>query len=210
MIRRTALVLSLMALAAPLAAQAPAGWLLRMDRGNQSVQDPDNATDVKFVQMGAAGMHVTAGPAAIYWNPANTISGNYTVKATFSQMKNPAHPEAYGLFIGGGDLGGDAQNYIYFLVRPGGEFLVKHRSGTATHNVQEWKANAAVVKPDDAGKATNSLEVRVGATEIAFAVNGTVVHTAPKTGMTARTDGIAGIRINHNLDVHIEGFGVAK
>jgi hypothetical protein len=37
-----------------------------------------------------------------------------------------------------------------------------------------------------------------------------VVHTTPKTGMTAKTDGIAGVRVNHVLDVHVEGFEVAK
>lgn len=43
-----------------------------------------------------------------------------------------------------------------------------------------------------------------------YVVNGTVVHTTPKTGMTAKTDGIVGIRVNHLLDVHIEGFEVQK
>jgi hypothetical protein len=37
-----------------------------------------------------------------------------------------------------------------------------------------------------------------------------VVHTTPKTGMTAKTDGIVGIRVNHLLDVHIDGFAVKK
>jgi hypothetical protein len=28
--------------------------------------------------------------------------------------------------------------------------------------------------------------------------------------MTATTDGIAGVRVNHVLDVHVEGFQVTK
>jgi hypothetical protein len=32
----------------------------------------------------------------------------------------------------------------------------------------------------------------------------------PKTGPAAKTDGIYGIRINHQLDVQIDGFGVSK
>ena len=42
------------------------------------------ADDDKVVSMGP-GFHVTSGPAAVYWNPANTASGNYTVSGTFSQ-----------------------------------------------------------------------------------------------------------------------------
>ena len=65
-------------------------------------------------------------------------------------------------------------------------------------------------KPDESGKSTNALEVRVGADKIDYVVNGTVVHSAPKTGATAKTDGIAGIRVNHMLEVQVDGFGVSK
>jgi hypothetical protein len=41
-------------------------------------------------------------------------------------------------------------------------------------------------------------------------VNGTVVHSTPKTGMTAQTDGLTGIRVNHMLEVHVDGFTVVK
>jgi len=37
-----------------------------------------------------------------------------------------------------------------------------------------------------------------------------VVHSTPKSGATAKTDGIYGIRINHQLEVHIEGLAVTK
>ena len=41
-------------------------------------------------------------------------------------------------------------------------------------------------------------------------VNGATVHTTPKTGLTAKTDGLYGIRVNHQLEVHIDGFGMTK
>jgi hypothetical protein len=41
-------------------------------------------------------------------------------------------------------------------------------------------------------------------------VNGTVVHTEPKSGATAKTDGIYGIRVNHLLEMQIDGFGISK
>jgi hypothetical protein len=52
--------------------------------------------------------------------------------------------------------------------------------------------------------------VRVTAKDISYVVNGTVVHTTPKSGMTAKTDGVVGVRVNHLLDVHIDGFEVTK
>jgi hypothetical protein len=36
------------------------------------------------------------------------------------------------------------------------------------------------------------------------------VHSMPKSGLTAKTDGIYGIRVNHLLEVQIDGFGVTK
>jgi hypothetical protein len=41
------------------------------------------------------------------------------------------------------------------------------------------------------------------------------VHSLPRSILEsgnghAGTAGIAGIRVNHNLDVHIDGFGVVK
>jgi len=68
------------------------------------------------------GFHATNPQAAVYFNPADTANGSYTLKGTF----------------------------------------------------------------------TNVLEVRVGADKIDYAVNGQVVYSTPKTGSTARTDGIWG------------------
>jgi hypothetical protein len=67
-----------------------------------------------------------------------------------------------------------------------------------------------VKKPDPSGQSVNALEVRVMADKIDYVVNGTVVTSTPKTGPTAKTDGIYGIRVNHLLDVQIDGFGVSK
>jgi hypothetical protein len=70
-------------------------------------------------------------------------------------------------------------------------------------------ANDAVKTPDATGKSTNALEVRVGTGKIDFVVNGAVVHTEPKAGALAKTDGIYGIRVNHLLEVQIDGLGVS-
>ena len=63
-----------------------------------------------------------------------------------------------------------------------------------------------VVVVDGAGKATNALTVEVGADKVRFLVNGTEVASQPRSQVD--TNGIAGLRINHNLNVQVEGFGV--
>ncbi len=209
MIRRlSSLVLALL-FAAPLAAQAPEGWQLRLDKSTNAA-DPDDVPDVKFVTMGS-GFHVTTGPAAVLWKADNTATGMYTVKGSFALTKPSGHVNYYGLVFGGGDLTGPRQNYLYFLVAQDGTFLVKHRAGDATtHDVVAKTAHAAIAKPDSTGRSTNVLEVRVGADKIDFVANGQVIHTQPKTGMAARTDGIWGVRVNHLLDVHLGGLAVMR
>jgi hypothetical protein len=194
---------------APLVAQAPKGWMVRADRST-SASDPDAAGNIKFVTMGK-GFHATNPQAAVYWNPANTAKGNYTLRGTFILQKPSGHTNYYGLVFGGSDLEGPNQNYLYFLVAQDGTWLVKRRNGDKeTQNVADKAANDAVKKPDATGQSTNTLEVRVTADKIEYVVNGTTVHTTPKTGLTANTDGIYGIRVNHQLEVHIDGFGLAK
>ena len=200
-------VLALAAVAA-LVAQVPKGWKMRVDHST-SASDPDAAGPISFVTMGS-GFHATNPQAAVYWNPANTATSTYTLKGTFTLMKPSGHTNYYGLVFGGSDLEGPQQKYLYFVVAQNGTWLIKRRNGEATENVSSKEASDAVKKPDASGKSTNALEVRVGADKIDYVVNGTVVHTTPKTGATASTDGIYGIRINHVLEVQIDGLGVSK
>ena len=193
---------------APLAAQSPAGWKLRVDRST-TASDPDGAGDIKFVKAGT-GFHATNPQAAVYWNPANTATGNYTLKATFSQLAKSGHTNYFGLVFGGSGLDGDAQAYIYFTVAQDGSWLVKRRDGNVASTVAPKTVAESVKKIDEAGKSTNTLEVRVSADKIDFVVNGTVVNTQKKEGPLAKTDGIYGIRVNHLLDVQIDGLTVTK
>jgi hypothetical protein len=126
-------------------------------------------------------------------------------------MKPSGHVNYYGLVFGGSALEGAQQSYLYFVVAQNGTWLIKQRDGDATTNIIAPKTpNDVVKKPDDTGKSTNALEVRVGADKVDFVVNGTVVHSEAKTGAMAKTDGIYGIRINHLLEVQVDGFGLSK
>jgi hypothetical protein len=194
--------------AVPLIAQAPKGWMVRADRSS-SASDPDAAGSIKFVTMGT-GFHATNPQAAVYWNPANTVTGTYTLKGTFTLMKPSGHTNYYGLVFGGSALEGAAQSYTYFLVAQDGTWLVKRRTGDAATDVLPKSASDAVKKPDASGKSVNALEVRVSADKVEYVVNGTVVNTMPRTGQALKTDGIYGIRVNHLLEVHVDGFAAAK
>ena len=208
MIRRLTPALLALLLAAPLSAQAPAGWLERVDASTDAA-DPDDVPNVT-VRTVANGFEVTTGPAVTLWNPANTATGNYTLEGTFTLLQPSGHVNYYGLIYGGSGLEGASQSYIYFLVAQNGSFIIRHRSGNDTvHDIIGRTPNAAVVQPGANGQSVNRLQVRVGANDTQFLVNGTVVHTAPKSGMAAGTDGIWGVRVNHVIPgVRVEGLRV--
>jgi hypothetical protein len=192
---------------APLAAQSTAGWKVRADRST-SATDPDGAGKIQFMAMGK-GFHAVNPQAAVYWNPANAAKGNYTLKGTFTLNEPSGHNNYYGLVFGGSNLDGPQQAYTYFLIAQDGTFLVKRRAGDAkTDDVVAKTANAAIKKPEANGKSTNVLEVRVLGDKVEYAVNGTVVGSSPKAGVT--TDGIWGMRVNHLLNVQIDDIGVGK
>ena len=203
-----ALILAAVVAAAPIFAQAPKGWMMRSDH-SMNASDPDASGSVNFVAVGTS-FRATNPMAAIYWNPANTMGGEYTVKGKFTLLKTTGYNEYYGLIFGGSGLDGPNQSYLYFMVSDDGTFLIKRRNGSSTEGISQKTPNAAVKKPDASGKCTNDLEVRIKPDKIDFVINGTVVDSVPKTGPAAKTDGIYGIRVNHQLQVQIDGFGASK
>jgi hypothetical protein len=186
-------------------AQLPSGWKLRFDTPGPGRAAP-KAEDVKFVTMGQ-GYHFTSGPAAIYYNPKDVMTGTYTVTASLTQTKAPTHPEAYGIFVGGHGLQDSTQQYIYFLTRGDGKILINHRAGADVHKIVDWTASDATKPQDAAGKSTNELSIDVKADSVLFLANGKVVKGFAKSEMHGfNTDGQAGLRVNHNLDVHVGSF----
>lgn len=218
--RTLTLCAMLLAAAAPLAAQGhqhddpdhaaagggtlPAGWHAHPDRADANLQG------LVFAPMGG-GFHATTGPAVILWNPANAATGEFTAHATFAQTKAPMHPEAYGLFIAGSGL--DATpDYMYFLVRGDGKYMVRHRAANGDlHTIVDWTESPAVHKQNEAGQATNTLAVEGGPWGVRYKINGTqVAQWLTRDVPHIHADGIVGLRVNHNLDVHISDFGVTR
>jgi hypothetical protein len=178
----------------------PAGWSLRPDKADAKPES------VNFVTMGS-GMHVTSGnTAAVYWNPANTASGNYTVSVSFGVRQIPLH-DAVGLIWGGADLSGDKQSYDYMLIYGNGSFAVKHRTGTVVHDIIKQTPNAAIKAADkDGGSASNNVAVRVAADSIRFMINDVQVGAVDAKNPMMPNAGIYGVRVNHGISVHISNL----
>ncbi|MBI4419710.1 MAG: hypothetical protein HY560_02715, partial [Gemmatimonadetes bacterium] len=124
--------------------------------------------------------------------------------------KAAQHAEGYGLFVGGKNLQSAAPTYTYFLVRQDGQFIIKQFTGAGQPAFVNdgWTAHAAVNKPDANGKQTNELAIGVSTGKASFTVNGKEVFSTDASKLS--TDGIVGLRVNHNLDVHVGGFAVKK
>ncbi len=187
----------------------PDGWMLRFDPPYRSNPMP-KPTEVNFRAMGA-GWHLTSGPAALYYRSLDNATGDYTVSATISQAKSSGH-EAYGVFVGGHDLHGADQNYVYMVVHPqGGKFLINHRTGDdkPTSLVPYTETDAVHKEDPTSGAASNTMAIRVAGGMLHFMINGTEVKTLTASEIPDfSTAGIAGLRLNHNLDVHISDFMV--
>lgn len=194
-----------------------AGWTGRVDaREAASGQTLANA---KFAAEGT-GFRVTTGPATTYWNPANRATGDYTVKATFTEpkyMNLNSHPHPYGIVIGGNDLGTDNQSYLYCAAYGNGNFIVRGFGPESFQmNGGHGEANAAVHKA--AGKdqpVTQEIAVSVKGDKVSCAINGTVVATYTKaqlvgSGKLKSTDGVYGLRFAHNTDAIVSGLSVTK
>ena len=209
MLRRFLLGFLIAIAAAPLAAQAPEGLRVRVDRSTNA-QDPDDTAELKVAAMGK-GFHVVGGPAGTFWDPKNMVSGNYTVRATFNLQQPSNHTNYYGIVFGGSDLEGAKQAYSYFIVAQNGQFQIRNRTAdqvVSVHPARGGAAHDAVQRPAANGQSTNTLEVRVAGDTVSYVVNGTVVHTTPKSAV--KTDGLVGVRVNHMLNVHVDGFTVTK
>ncbi|MGI8895073.1 MAG: hypothetical protein ACR2HE_05390, partial [Casimicrobiaceae bacterium] len=87
-----------------------------------------------------------------------------------------------------------------------GEMLVKVREGDKTRDVVKWTANADVPKADASGKASYAMAAQVTGDAVKFVVNGKEVGSVSKVGLP--TEGIAGLRINHNLHLKVSPVSI--
>jgi hypothetical protein len=180
----------------------PAGWHARLDEGGQPAQ-------VKMETM-PPGWHITTAAATILYRDQDQARGQYELSAKMHLFpEGPGHREAFGLFIGGRDLQGAGQAYTYFLIRGDGTWKIKRRDGAnATDVTSGWTVNPAIVKSTGEGPVANVLSIVVAPDRVSFRVNGQEVYGAPAAGLDVA--GQTGVRINHNLSVHLETLELKK
>lgn len=178
--------------------------------GYQVVLDTDRSDPGHFVTAELPeGVRITTGPGGIAWRPGDTIrSGDFRVEGTFTVHGAPVgYREGYGIFVGGRSLEGRGAEYLYLLVRPTGDFLVRRRTQAGVDTPVEWLSHNAVQRVAlDGEEPVNTLAIEVQGDETRLLVNGTVVFIMP-TG-EAEPYGAAGVRMNHRLDVTLEGWTV--
>ena len=179
--------------------QLAPGWMARTDRGQ-------NFDNIKFEESGT-GWDITVGPGVALYRESDVAMGEYTISATIEQLSSKGHGHGTGLIFGGRDLQAEGQVYSYFLVRGDGSYIIKTRTGATTAEIVGWSKNSAI-NESELAHMTNEVAVRVAGANVIFMVNGTEVHRVPKADMY--TDGIAGLRLNHNLDMHIDNFKIER
>jgi hypothetical protein len=193
------------------------GWKGQVDAGEAG--RGGKIEDSKLAQEGDK-LVLNNGPAAVYWNPADTASGSYTVSATFTEpkyMSSNDHPHPYGIFIGGNKLGTAQYSLLYCTAYGNGSFIVRG-FGPATfapNNARRPTPNDAIHKAETGGSVTQDIAWVVTPEKAECKINGVVVGSYPKAdivgpGKLDSLDGIAGIRAAHNIDITISNFKISK
>ena len=189
------------------------GWQGKEDSGNKQGL---TVSDSKFASEGN-GFRLTTGPAALYWNPANTGKGDYSVKATFTEAKQTySHPHPFGVFIGGAGLESATPQALYCAAYRNGTFIIRGFSGGKRFDVvAKPTPNAAVKTAAAEAEVVQDVSWNVKGDKLECIVNGTAVWSGTKADVTGdgkltSTDGITGIRVSHNSDAMVTGFAVGK
>jgi hypothetical protein len=194
-----------------------AGWQATVDAAEAKAGL--TVESAKFVQEGN-GFHVTTGPAITYWNPKNTASGNYTVKATFTEkeyMNLNDHPHPYGIVIAGNDLGTPNATLLYCNAYGNGTFIVRGFGPApfAPVSRRAEKNDAIHVAAGKGQSVTQEIALSVKGDKIECSVNGAVVASFDKAtaigeGKLKSTDGVYGLRFGHNTEATVTGFAMSK
>jgi hypothetical protein len=193
------------------------GWTGKIDANEE--RSGQKLSNAKLSQEGGA-LHVVTGPAVSYWNPANKATGNYTVKATFTEpkyMNLNNHPHPYGIVIGGNDMGTAQASYLYCAAYGDGTFIVRGFGPDAFRmNGGGPEANAGVHRAAGRGQpVTQEIAISVKGDRVECSINGTMVAGYAKTavvtpGKLKSTDGVYGLRFAHNTEVLVTGLTMTR
>ena len=190
------------------------GWKGKEDAGNKQGL---TVKDSKFAPEGN-GFRLVTGPAGLFWSDSNTASGDYSVKATFTESRQGyTHPHPYGVFIGGQALESGAPSALYCVAYRNGTYLVRGFSGGKRFDVVAKPMPSDAVKKAASPDAEVVQEVgwNVRGDALECVVNGTTVWRGTRADVTGpgkltSTDGVAGIRVSHNSNALVTGFDLTE
>lgn len=175
--------------------------------------------DASFVAEGA-GLRVTTGPASTYWRTDERLTGDYTVRATFTEPEYMAlnnHPHPYGIVIAGNEMGTERQTLLYCSAYGNGRFIMRGFGPEPFQlNGRRPEEHDAVNRASGLGQSvTQEIALSVRGDEVTCEINGTVVARIDRAeligeGRLDSTDGAYGLRFGHNTDVLVTGLTVER
>ena len=178
----------------------PEGWKARLD-------DPAAKPDAVHVAAEKNSLKFTSGPAGIYYKPGMKAEKDYTLSASFSELKPPVTPQPYGLFVAGADLDKESSRYTAFVIRSDGKFQIESHLGGKIAVIAAWKPAPQMREPKGI-KTSNTLTIRAMQAAVHFLIADREVHQMPRA--RAGGDGIAGVRIGSGVQVQVDKLEVKK
>jgi hypothetical protein len=181
-------------------AQNLAGWRWQLDRDARRVNTqavPD--TSFRFDQM-PPGWHITTGPGALLYHPAERADGRYSLVGDFVVFPETSD-SGFGIFLGGSDLDTDSASWLSAQLRRDGAVRVIHRKGTSEHVLAPWSVHSVIKPHTGSGVVTNRMRVGVTADTLRVFVNDSAVARVGIAGM--RTSGHFGFRIGEKVNLHL-------
>ncbi|HEY5545372.1 MAG TPA: hypothetical protein VIK50_04910 [Gemmatimonadaceae bacterium] len=173
----------------------PEGWRVKADGGA-----PDSAVSHRGMP---PGWHITTGPAAILYNPANQTRGRFAVEAEIFLFPGDSD-EGYGVFLGGSHLDEGAASWTAFLITRDGSASIEKRQNNAVHSVYPPTKSAAVKPHTGEGTAHNILRVLVQGDSVIFSANGERI--AALFSRDLPLEGTFGFRIGKDVNLHVSNL----
>jgi hypothetical protein len=178
--------------AAQPAAPRPAGWRVAVDAGGA-----DSALAFETMR---PGWHLTAGPAAVVYEPSGGSAGRFTVESEVV-LFSAAPGTGAGIALGVAPAA-RLPDHTAFVVGPDGRFRVTRRDAVGDRPLVAWTAHPAVAR-HPGGRATvrERLAVRVAPDSVRFDVNGQQVAALPRAAV--QPEGAVGLRVEPATNVHV-------
>jgi len=180
--------------------EAEGRWLVRPDPA-------DGGASAVQVRTMPPGWHITSGPAAILFDPARRAVGVYRAQVDISLFRPASDTAPFGVFIGGRNLEATDPSYLEFLIRNDGRYQIdRHQEGRRIE-MRAWTPHTSIARFDGSSPSVrNVLEVDVGTHRVDFMINGADVASYPIGDLN--TDGLVGLRVSRNLDLHVSQVSV--